>query len=137
MLQRIQTIWLLLAAICAFATLKFSFYSGLNPTSPGVYVKINGMTGVPVMITTIAVGIIACITIFLYNNRPLQQKLCLLGIVLQVLQIVLLFNQSGKFEIGTFSLTSIIYVAVLMFFFFAFKGIRHDEKIVKESNRLR
>ena len=40
MLQRIQSIWLLLAAICALLTIKFSFYSG-NIETPGQPVVFN------------------------------------------------------------------------------------------------
>lgn len=136
MLQRIQTIWLLLAAVCAFATLKLSFYAGTSSAAVP-YEKLNGLSTIPILITTIAVGVLTLVTIFLYANRPLQIKLCLLSGVLQVLLLVLLISKSNKFTDGTFSLTSIIYAAVLIFIFLAFKGIKKDERIVKESNRLR
>jgi len=40
MIQRIQTIWLLLAAAASFATLKLSFYSGNNANH--LYVDLPG-----------------------------------------------------------------------------------------------
>ena len=30
MIQRIQSVWLLLATVCAFATFRFPYYSGTN-----------------------------------------------------------------------------------------------------------
>ena len=32
MIQRIQSVWLLLAAVCSFLTLKFEFYAGTDTT---------------------------------------------------------------------------------------------------------
>ena len=49
MIQRIQTLWLLLASACAFAGLKIAFYTGnIIPegnATPGatLYQEINGM----------------------------------------------------------------------------------------------
>lgn len=135
MLQRIQSIWLFLAAVLAFSTLKLSFYSGTNELA--AFEKLNGLSTIPVMILTIGVGVISLVAIFLYSNRPLQIKLCLLSGVLQVLVLVLLISETNKFTQGTFSLTAVIYAAILIFIFLAFKGIKKDERIVKESNRLR
>ncbi|MBK8496661.1 MAG: DUF4293 family protein [Chitinophagaceae bacterium] len=69
MIQRIQSLWLLLAAACAFAGLKFSFYSGTKPTDP-LLKELNGTETILLMITGIAVGGLALITIFFFKTGP-------------------------------------------------------------------
>lgn len=139
MIQRIQSVWLLLAAIFAFLGFKFSFYSGafVETGIPETYVKVTGTTSIPLIIGTTAVGVLALITIFLYKNRPLQLKLSIAGIALQAILLFLYYNETSNFVRGTFSLTAIMQALVPFFFLLAAKGISNDEKIIKESNRLR
>ena len=136
MLQRIQSIWLLLASACAFLTLKLPTYSGTSPEGiPSS--KLMGMPDFILTVVTVIIGVLALVTIFLYNNRKLQFRFCLLGIFLEILLIVLYYLQISKFMDGTYSLTSILHFGVLLFFFLAAKGILNDDKIIRESNRLR
>jgi hypothetical protein len=139
MIQRIQTLWLLLAAIFAFLGFKFSFYSGaiVETGSPETYAKVTGITSVPLIIVTTAVGVLALIAIFLYKNRSLQLKLSIGGIALQAILLFLYYSEISQFVRGTFSLTAILQALVPIFFLLAAKGISNDEKIIKESNRLR
>ena len=139
MIQRIQTLWLLLAAIFAFLGFKFSFYSGaiVETGIPETYAKVTGTTSIPLIIGTTAVGVLALITVFLYKNRPLQLKLSIGGIALQAILLFLYYNETSHFVRGTFSLTAVMQALVPIFFLLAAKGISNDEKIIKESNRLR
>ncbi len=138
MLQRIQTIWLFLASACAFISLKVPFYNGTrsDATLPN---KLLGTDNFYLMLLTIAIGVIALITIFLYSNRKLQIRLCLLNILLEGLLIFLYYKQTITFVAGsgTYSLTAILQVLILIFLFLAIRGINNDNKIIKESNRLR
>ena len=61
MLQRIQTIWLLLASVCAFLGFKFAFYSGTITEKDLVngFKKLNGTSGITLIITTTAVAVLA------------------------------------------------------------------------------
>ena len=133
MLQRIQSVWLLLACICSFAGLKFSVYSGITDK----YNEINGFSTVYTTIITIAIAVIAAITIFLYNNRNLQIRLIITGILLELLLAYLYYREILNFTQGTYSLTALLQVATLIFFILAIRGIRKDNKIIKESDRLR
>lgn len=143
MLQRIQTVWLLLAGLAAFLTLKLHFYSGLmlqeNGAAP-VYAKLNGMSPFWIMLTTILIGLTAIITIGIYKNRVLQLRLCVLGILLEALLIFLYYQAiKSKFVAGQgeYSLTSLLHSLIIIFFVLAAKGINKDEKLIKESDRLR
>jgi hypothetical protein len=139
MIQRIQTLWLFLAAIFAFLGFKFSFYSGaiVETGSPETYAKVTGITSIPLIIVTTAVGVLALIAIFLYKNRSLQLKLSIGGVALQAILLFLYYSEISQFVRGTFSLTAILQALVPIFFLLAAKGISNDEKIIKESNRLR
>ena len=138
MIQRIQTLWLLLASTCAFVSLKLPFYSGTNSTNVASY-RLMGTESFPLMLLTIAIGITALFTIFLYSNRKLQLRLSLLGVLLEGLLIFLYYRETTGFiaGTGTYSLTAVLQVLILVFFFLAIRGISHDNKIIKESNRLR
>lgn len=136
MLQRIQSIWLLLAAACAFLSLKMPFYSGTSEDG----IPSNALLGVDnfyIMMLTIAIGVIALISIFLYRNRKLQLRLCVLDILLQALLIFLYYKEVSKYREGTYSLTAILQVLILLFLILATKGIANDNKIIRDSSRLR
>jgi Domain of unknown function (DUF4293) len=136
MIQRLQTLWLLLAAACAFAGFKFSFYSGTNAKGLSPY-ELMGTENILLLLTTLAVGGLALITIFLFKNRSLQFQLSLLGILLEALLIFLYYREVQNFKAGTYSLTAILHPLIIFSFFMAAKGIRKDSKIIKESDRLR
>jgi len=136
MIQRIQSIWLLLAAACAFAGFKFSFYSG-NKLTDTLLHELTASATFLIMLTTIAVGGLALVTIFLFKQRNLQRWLCVLGIVLELVLIFLYYRETTTFTQGTYSLTAILQAIVLAGFVLAIGGINKDSKIIKESDRLR
>jgi Domain of unknown function (DUF4293) len=136
MIQRIQSLWLLLAAACAFAGFKFSFYSGIKINDTILH-EMNASENFLLMITTIAVGGLALVNIFLFKNRTLQLRLCVLGILLEAVLIFLYYRETTTFTQGTYSLTAILHPFIFMAFFLAARGINKDSKIVKDSDRLR
>lgn len=139
MLQRMQTIWLLLAAIAAFLTIKFSFYSGNIETAgqPASFQYLTAGFNIWILILTIALVCIGAIDIFLYKNRKLQGRLAILGILFSLLNIFLYYKQTQKFAIGNYDLTAILALVIPVFFFLAFRGIYRDQKLVKSLDRLR
>lgn len=134
MLQRIQSIWLLLAAACAFLSFQFPFYTGVSADLIPTAVLDGKSSGIPVILTTSAIGIIALVCIFLYKNRKLQLRLTVLCIALEALLIFLYYTQVKTFTTGTYALTALLQGCIVFFLFLAARGISHDEKIVKESN---
>lgn len=135
MIQRIQTIWLLLAAAASFASLKLSFYSGNKDNN--LFEELTGSSHFLLMILSVAVGLLALITIFLFKNRKLQIRLSLLGIVLQLVTLVIYFQQIKTYVQGNFTLTSALSFVIPVFFILAWLGIRKDEKLIKSMDRLR
>lgn len=136
MIQRIQSIWLLLASACAFISLKLPFYVGTNATGVASN-ELNGTTNYGLMLLTIAIGILALVNIFLFKNRKLQIRLCVLGIMLELGLIFLYYREVTTYTAGTYALTALLQGLVIFFFFFALRGISKDAKIIRDSNRLR
>lgn len=136
MIQRIQSVWLLLAAACAFAGLKFSYYTGTKINEATIY-EINATSTVPLMLITIAVGVLAVFIIFLFKKRTLQLRLCVLGILLEAVLIFLYYRQIQTFTTGTYSLAAILHSIIVLAFVLAARAINKDAKLVKNSDRLR
>lgn len=136
MIQRIQSVWLLLAAIAAALTFKFEYYSGINLQHPALY-KITATENFPTLLLTVGVSTLALITIFLFKNRTLQLRLCVLGILLEAVLIYLYYNQVKTYTDGTYSVWAILHGLIVLLFFLAARGISRDEKIIKDSDRLR
>jgi len=137
MLQRIQSAWLLFAAVCAFATLKFPVYSVVRANESSLH-SLNGTENLYIMSATLAAGIIALINIFLYQNRKLQLRLTILCIILECLLMFLYYREIHSYiGPGNFALSSLLHIAVLFLLILAARGINNDEKLIKDSNRLR
>ena len=136
MIQRLQSIWLLLAAACAFATFKFSYYSGTKAEDTVLH-ELNATSTLLLMITTIAIGVSALVTIFLFKKRTLQLRLCVLGILLEAVLIFLYYREVTTFLKGTYSLTALLHSIIVLAFVLAARGINNDSKIIKDSDRLR
>ena len=131
----------MLAAICAVATIKFSFYSG-NIEVPGQPVTFQYLTAtfsIWILIVTIALTCIAGIYIFLYKNRKLQGRLAILGILLSFLNIFLYLKEIHRFveNQGSHTITSVFVFVIPILFFLAWRGIYRDQKLVKSLDRLR
>jgi hypothetical protein len=135
MIQRVQTLWLLLAAACIFSSFYFSFYAGL--TKDNIPALITGHYSFLLGIITAIAGALAFINIFLFKNRTLQLRLCILGILLEALLIFLYYREVQTFNKGTYSLTAMLQGIAVFAFFLAAKGINKDEKMIKDSDRLR
>jgi hypothetical protein len=147
MLQRKQTLWMLLAAICAVLTFKLSFYHG--QVAVGQYGHelryltawphfINGRSGsMLILIVTIALIIGIGWNIFNYKTRSKQLWITIGLIVLSLLNIVLYCYDISEFQEGGLSLTAVVALAIPVLLFMAARGIQKDEKLVKSADRLR
>jgi hypothetical protein len=142
MIQRIQTIWLLLAAAAAFLTLRFSFYSGNfldTETNTKTIRFLTAQSNVLLTILSSGVGLAALISIFLYKNRKKQSRIVLLALLVSIINIVLFFLESRKFiaNEGSYTFTAALAFAVPVFLILTLRGIRKDDKLVKSLDRLR
>ncbi len=139
MIQRQQTIWLIVSALCAAFSFKFPFATGArmikNVLTPDA--ALNAGSHFVLLVLTGAAVLLAGISIFLFKDRKIQMRLCLVGIALGVLILVVYFMQLRQFEKSTMALASILPFATVAGFFMAFRGIRRDEKLIKTLDKLR
>ena len=137
MIQRQQTLWLLLSTICAILSYWLPFYSGTRTVENGIEKAfLNGGSTFLLMILTGMSTALSLFAIFLYKDRKLQFRLCLGGIVISVLILILYFSEMKKLS-GSIALSCLIVFAILAGYVMAAIRIRKDEKLVKSLDRLR
>ena len=136
MIQRVQSVWLLVASIVAFLTLKLSFYSGTY-LPDNLYHQLNGTENLKVMIPTIGLGVLTLVTIFMFKNRVTQLWFSLAAIVLDLVIIFLYYQTVKDFTRGDYAITAALHVIIILVLALAMRGINKDEKLIKESNRFR
>ena len=137
MIQRIQSIWLLLAAVFAFLTFKLPFYQGAILQTTNVKPEVDAQSTIWLTIAAALTGALAFINIFFFGNRRLQLRICIFGIILSIVLIALCFVEMTRFANGSIALSSIIYFAIIAFYVLALNGIRKDDKLIKSMDRLR
>jgi len=145
MIQRIQTIFLILAAGCFGALFKLPFatssVSSAHFLADNVY-NIQDHLAL-LSITILAVGV-SVLTIFLFKNRKLQRKLVYLiaflaiGLVI-VSYLLLKIDSQGVMQSLTLQLQAGTFLAIggVVFSLLAGYYIGKDEKLVKSMDRLR
>lgn len=141
MIQRLQSVWLLLAAAAAFCSLQFSFYSGnmIAANQAKSFTALNAQSNLLLLILSAGVGIASLISIFLYKNRKTQLRIVLISLLVSIINLLLFFTQTKKFVPGegNYDLTAIFAIVVPIFLILALRGIKKDEKLVKSLDRLR
>jgi drug/metabolite transporter (DMT)-like permease len=139
MIQRIQTLWLLIAIICAGLTLKFAFYSGVKTGNDNLeeFQNLTATSNIYILTLTIIL-IIGCVFIIsLYNKRKKQLRFTILAAAISVINLVLYFGQIKSFNSGNVSLAAVFAFAIPIFILLASRGIWKDEKLIKSLDRLR
>jgi peptidoglycan/LPS O-acetylase OafA/YrhL len=145
MKQRIQTVFLLLAAIAFFLLFEFPFAVS-DIANPGFLADkdFDVYDNIILIVLTALGGLIALIAVFLYNNRPLQIRLSYLVIILGILLIlvaaILFYNEAANImdKIGVSDGVG-LFMPFLAFIcgFLAALFIKKDEKLVRSADRLR
>lgn len=138
MIQRIQSVWLLIAALLAFLTIKFPFYAGSLLNDPtNTYHPISGTDNLLLLILASALGTCLLINIFLYKTRKIQFRITLGAMLLECLIIYLYIRETTQYAQGQFNIWAGLHAFILLFLFLAARGIYRDMQLIKESNRLR
>lgn len=136
MLQRIQTIYLFLAALVS-AGLIFVFSLWENPAGETVYAEDR----ILVFALFLVSALISFMTIFLFKNRKLQFVLGRLNIILNLILLGLFvywsLNISGESQISEKGIGMLIPIISIVFLVLANKAIKKDEDLVKSVDRLR
>lgn len=155
MIQRIQSLYMLLAVIIAVVMffipiasfgvldgepLKFQFLEFEPFLSMGVKKQIM-LTPV---ITNVIVAVLLLVNIMLYKNRKLQRRLLMIIVVINLATLGSSFYVADQIE-NLAAVTSKAYyevgvylpLGIMVLLAMANSGIRKDDKLVKSADRLR
>ena len=146
MIQRIQSVWLFLAAMLNGLLFIFPLYRYNNPNPVYSPWQVEGVKGyLPLFILATIITILPLITIFLFGDRKRQRRfvwitmistLSFIGMV--VLRISNLKNSTPPISNFEYLLPGILVSFVaLIFLFLALRGINKDEKLIRSMDRLR
>jgi hypothetical protein len=135
MIQRIQTLYLAIAAILAFT---LPFFLVRYQSEGGVYQISDNFW---LLSAFLLLGLLSVFTIFKYNNRRTQLVLGRLNVIVNFGLFVWMFVDFFSFrgKVAELHAGAGIYLPLLIIVFvsLANRGILHDEKLVREADRLR
>ena len=136
MLQRIQTVYLLIATILS-GGLIFVFHLWTTANDVPVYAK-DDIVYLAMFLGSAALSLFS---IFNFKNRKFQFVLGRLNIILNFillgLFVYLLLNTSGESQISEKGVGIFIPIFSIVFLVLANKAIKKDEDLVKSVDRLR
>jgi hypothetical protein len=154
MIQRIQSVYLLLTTLLSGLFLNGSFLTFVNKAGAATGLSFKGISveaagvlqvvekTIPVSILMIIIPVIALVAIFLYKNRILQMRIVMGLIVLT--SLLLIFSAYYAYDImnqydSAFvpGIKMVLPVLLLILSILAYRGIKKDEELVKSYDRLR
>jgi len=142
MIQRIQTVFLLLATLVSASLLYFPLFE-LPAMAPDPAPREFMITSSALLlILNAAIGVFSFVVIFLFKNRSLQLKACRLVLILIFIMIGLLFYTSDTLSNGLdqkviFKIGTYLPLLQVIFVFLAHRGIKKDDELVRSADRLR
>lgn len=155
MLQRIQSIYLLLAGLAVFALFLFPLVHNVYVNSKPVTVMVTGIFQdaggqqvhteffTALTAATAVVGLLPLGVIFLYKNRKQQIALCyiamlvIIGYSFWVSQTTKNVIQDASLTMSNYGIGIVLLSVSIVFVLLAQKAIQRDEKLVRSADRLR
>jgi hypothetical protein len=142
MIQRIQTVWLLLAAGAGALMYRLPLWKYL-PVNQTAHRKFFASENLLMFLIAVAATVSALVAVFLFRNRGLQKSLALLGTLLSVGLLAWEFFKVEEMKrqlaptSNMWQLGALMPVAMIVFFLLAHGAIRRDEKLIRSLDRLR
>lgn len=146
MIQRIQSLFLLLAGGASLGLLGLPFAKTSQPVAQSAFFAdglFNIMDHPAIMGIFLGAGVLSLISIFLFNNRSNQARVAQLAIVANIIGLLLavvLFMQDSAVQTDAMvddQLGLFLPPISLICLFLAIRSIRKDEKVVRSMDRLR
>ena len=154
MIQRIQTLWLLLSSVTAGIIIKWGILKLVAKTGQYYLVGFAGIrmsgtddysliSSLPVLeIVLILIPLLSFFTIFLYKRRRAQKILTLVVIILALmlltLEVFFAVTVPGNYNAVIMpGIRMILPAVILIFSVLAYRGIRKDENLIRSYERLR
>lgn len=136
MIQRIQSIYLILAAICS-GLLPFVFYLWIDSTKGLVYFM-SIMTYTVMFGLSTSLGILSLLS---FKNRQQQFVMNRLNMILNLILLGLFvyraLNLSGETQVSEKGIGMFLPVLTILLLVLANRAIKKDEDLVKSVDRLR
>lgn len=152
MIQRIQSIWLLLAAVTISCLLFVPMVSASMGNASyyviasGLYQKVGTTStqlasSTPLLVSVIATALICLINIFNFSNRNRQKLIARITSVL-IIGLSFLCSQyaqkiPGGLPNANYNIGMFLPVIAIIFCILAIRGINADEKLIRSADRLR
>lgn len=150
MLQRLQTIYLLLVVVLGTLLCFFSPVEFLMPDATE-YVRLMAFDKWPLAVLTITIPLLALVIIFLYRRRLLQARLCIMNVILSLgyyalMALYIAFVLKGYEPLSDQSLLGAdwyptVWAALplinIILTMMATRRILKDEALVRAADRLR
>lgn len=156
MLQRVQSIYLLLVTVLMSFLLVWSYADITLPDNHKLVfytyaiqnVSANDMTSnykvtIPVVLLIVIIGMVSFVNIFLYSRRIMQLRFCLINtiLLLVLLAFMITYYITTKDMVNpihhSFRFPSICPPAAIILTILAYRAIQHDESLVKSYDRVR
>lgn len=144
MIQRKQSLWLLIAALLNVAMFLIDVYriswvtNGVTTTTA---VRISDHY--PSLLMCIAVTVMPLAAIFMFRNRKKQMRICALAAVFEASFLTMLLARCENLlraqagATGNYWIGAVLPALAIIFLVMAILGIRADEKLVRSADRLR
>ncbi|WP_316808306.1 DUF4293 domain-containing protein [Pedobacter agri] len=151
MIQRIQTVWLLLATVVLILMLFLPIATNIGGQDSAIYIKgmqqsLSGdgflvKTNIPMLSTAILIIVICFVNIFNFRKRSLQKKVIIFTIIaiigFAVWCSVYLKQLPGGIEGASFGIGAYLPALAILFLVLAIFGINNDERLIRSAERLR
>ncbi|WP_212000123.1 DUF4293 domain-containing protein [Chitinophaga sp. HK235] len=146
MIQRIQSLYLLLAAGAGAASLSFDLWKA--KLSNGTQTAVNASSNYLLFVLYVIIILLALGGIFLFKKRKLQFRLTIFNILFAFAalgyQYYVVQQTANKLVAGGVAISSASYqfasflpILLIVLLFLAARGIYKDEKLIKSLDRLR
>lgn len=139
MIQRLQTVYMLLAVVI-ISLMFFLPISNAPRTQTGPFVDgdLDLYDNISLLSSVLVVMISGIANIFLYKNRKTQMLISVISSLLSIetfsLALIYTFTAAAS---ACLSIGFIFPLISFIFFLLSYRGIKKDDDLVKSSNRLR
>jgi hypothetical protein len=155
MIQRIQSLFLLLTSLLSLLFLNGSFLKFFNNSGSEIFINIRGIwqsggeeavlrigNQIPLLVIIILIAGISFAAIFFYRKRKLQLKMVIaiifLAVVLIGLIVFYVFLITSKHDaILVPGIRMFLPPVLLVLSILAYRGIKRDEKLIRSAERIR
>lgn len=142
MIQRIQSVFYLLAALCAVGL--FFLPIATSDKTAGMFFEdkvFNVQDHIGLLVVTGLAVLLPLVAIFLFKNRPLQLKLGYSSLLFPILLLAagayVFFTKGEGSSIVSANAGMFLPIGILLFAVLGNRFVKKDEDLVKSSDRLR